>query len=303
MTRSCFLILTLCCLLLSGCSKGSSDPQVKLPPLKIGAGVYTETIIIAEMAKLLAERNRGYATEIILSIPSSRVMHQGRINGEIDLSIAFTGTELSGPLAPSPAFHDRTAALQYMTEEFSRRFKQKVIGPLGFENTYAIAVRQDTAVAQNLNDISDLLPYSRTYRLGSDTTWHERGADGYAAFTSLYDLNFLEIAPMEIGLVYKALADKRLDASLVYSTDPRLKTFQLRILRDDRHFFPPYDAVLVIRNEAAELYPGLVEELEKLNHLIANETIIELNYQVDALNRSPEQVAEEFLNKHQLLKY
>ena len=149
MTRSCFIILTLCCIFLAGCSK-ISEPQVKLPPLKIGAGVYTETIIIAEMAKLLAERNRGYATEIILSIPSSRVMHQGRINGEIDLSIAFTGTELSGPLAPSPAFHDRTAALQYMTEEFSRRFKQKVIGPLGFENTYAIAVRQDTAVAHDV---------------------------------------------------------------------------------------------------------------------------------------------------------
>lgn len=303
MKRMTRVVIAACCVLaLAGCS--DIAPPVAPPPpppLKIGSGVYTETVIIASMVKLLTEEKLGYPAELVLNIPSSAVMQQARQNGEIDIAIAFTGTELTGSLAPAPPQADRAAALAYLKQEFAQRFQQTVFEPLGFEDTYALAVPEETARRNNWTKISQLRTAAATMRLGTDTTWLERGADGYPSFSEHYALRFAETLPMENNLLYNALHEEKIDAALVYSTDSRIKSFHLKTLLDDQRFFPPYDAVLIARNDALTRYPGLLETVGALSGRIDNAAMVDLNYQVDELKQPPERVAQTYLRKLGLL--
>lgn len=297
-----FVALLCCCTFI--CSAGCT-PTVKKEqrPLRIGSITFTEHILLAEMQKVLIEQNLNYKVEHIPNFASSAVLHQSMLNGEIDISTRYLGTEMSGALELPSYPHDSPAALALVRTEFASRFAQTVLDPLGFQNTYAFALRREQAERFRIATISDLHARAPAMKLGTDTTWLERSADGYRDFIRAYGFQFGEAAPMEVSLLYKALRDRQLDVALAYSTDPRLKSYDLLLLRDDRHFFPPYDAVIIVRNDALANYSGLREELNKLSGLLDNDTIVELNYQVDELKRPPREVAREFLQQRNLLNH
>lgn len=298
------LLLLLCSLIIASFFSACKQPgKSALPPLRIGSITFTEHIILTEMQKLLIERNLGYKVEHIPNFAASGVLHQSMNNGEIDLCVRYLGTELTGASLQLSSYpHDPNAAYQLMRNEFSSRFRQTVFAPLGFQNTYAFALRSDDAKRLGLSNVSGLAAHAATLRLATDTTWLERETDGYQGFCRAYGFSFAATEPMEVSLLYKALRDKKTDVALAYSTDPRIKSYELTLLADDRQFFPPYDAVIVARDDTLERYAGLRTELARLSGQIDNTTMLELNYQVDELKCTPAEVAREFLLKKELIK-
>jgi len=158
-----------------------------------------------------------------------------------------------------------------------------------------LAIREAVAEEKGIETVSDLRDYAKEMRIGVDTTWLERENDGYRAFTDHYGFSFAKTFPMEISLVYEAAANGEVDVVLAYTTDPGIKHFNLKVLKDDKQFFPPYDASPVIRKDTLEQYPELEEVILLLGGQIDAETMTALNYEVDVNKRTPKEVALEFL--------
>lgn len=283
--------------LLSGCSLpglggGSADT------IKIGTVTTSETQTLGYIQKYMIEHYTDLHAEIVGNLGSSIVMHQAMVNSDVDISAArYTGTDLSGALHMD-LVNDPDEAMEIVQREFEKQFDQKWYDTYGFDNTYVLSVRQDAADKEGLEKVSDLASVADKYQFGVDNSWINREGIGYDEFIDEYGFEFNKIYPMQIGLVYSALNSGKMDAVLAYSTDARLKQFNLATLEDDKHFFPPYDASPVASNEVLQEHPEIDDILQKLVGKFDNETIIELNYQADIEKKEPSTVAREYLEEH-----
>ncbi|PAF17241.1 osmoprotectant ABC transporter substrate-binding protein [Terribacillus saccharophilus] len=283
--------------LLSGCSLpglggGSANT------IKIGTVTTSETQTLGYIQKYMIEHYTDLHAEIVGNLGSSIVMHQAMVNGDVDISAArYTGTDLSGALHMD-LVNDPDEAMEIVQREFEEQFDQKWYDTYGFDNTYVLSVRQDVADKDGLEKVSDLESVADKYQFGVDNSWINREGIGYDEFIKEYGFEFNKIYPMQIGLVYSALNSGKMDAVLAYSTDARLKQFNLATLEDDKHFFPPYDASPVATNEVLQEHPEIDEILQKMVGKFDNETIIELNYQADIEKKEPSTVAREYLEEH-----
>ncbi|CVK18256.1 osmoprotectant ABC transporter substrate-binding protein [Sporomusa sphaeroides] len=293
-------LLLVLAVVFTGCGGMTGTKDTKT--IKIGSQTFSEPKILAEMMKLLIEKNLGYKVEHVTNLSASTIVHQAMLNKEVDISTRYTGTEMTGPLGLEQPIFDRKQAFDFVQAEFGKRFNQTVFAPYGFENTYALTVRGDVAQKYGLTKVSDLAPYAANMKLGTDTSFLDREADGYQALTKLYGFTFGKTYPMEIGLVYKAVKDEEVDTVIAYSTDARIRSFDLKVLADDKNFFPPYEAVIIARNDTLEQFAGVKEELAKLSGIIDTDTMTELNYLVDEKKMAPEKVALDFLTKKGLIK-
>ncbi|CAG7649759.1 Choline-binding protein [Paenibacillus solanacearum] len=291
-TSALLLILSVV-VLLSGCGSGDK--------ITIGAQTYTEPKILAQMYKALIEDRSKVKVDVKADLAASPVVIKAMKNKEIDLATLYTGEIFNGYFDIEQT-KDRAKVLQQAKEGFNKTFDFEWFDPFGFENTYAFTVRKDLADQYKLEKISDLADKAKDMKIGVDTTWLERDNDGYKAFSKHYGLSFGQTLPMEIGLVYEAVANKKVDIVLAYSTDARIKQFELKTLVDDKQFFPPYDASAVARKEILQKYPEVGEALKQLVGKIDVETMVGLNYEVDVKKRSEKEVAVEFLKKQGLLK-
>ncbi len=296
--------LVLVAALAAGCTGGKTAGASggEKGVIKIGAQNYTEPIVLGHMLKLLIEQDLGVKAEVVEGLGATTVVHQAMMNNEIQISASrYVGTDLTGALGVKDTIRDPAQALAMVQKGFADKFKQKWYDGYGFENTYAFAVRGDMAQELGYEKVSDLAKVADKLTLGVDTDWLERPADGYKAFTKEY-FAFKKTVPMDIGLVYKALADKKMDVVLTYSTDGRIESFHLKTLVDDKHFFPPYQASPVVRMDTLEKYPKLDATIQKLVGKIDTKTMTRLNYEVDEGGKSDEDAAREFLQKAGLLK-
>ncbi|MFJ6413566.1 osmoprotectant ABC transporter substrate-binding protein [Terribacillus saccharophilus] len=283
--------------LLSGCSLpglgGSSADTIK-----IGTVTTSETQTLGYIQKYMIEHYTDLHAEIVGNLGSSIVMHQAMINGDVDISAArYTGTDLSGALHMD-LVNDPDEAMEIVQREFEEQFDQKWFDTYGFDNTYVLSVRQDVADKEGLEKVSDLESVADKYQFGVDNSWINREGIGYDEFVKEYGFEFNKVYPMQIGLVYSALNSRKMDAVLAYSTDARLKQFNLATLEDDKHFFPPYDASPVATNEVLQEHPEIDDILQKMVGKFNNETIVELNYQADIEKKEPSTVAREYLEEH-----
>jgi osmoprotectant transport system substrate-binding protein len=281
-------------LVLSGC--GNSGNKIV-----IGAQTYTEPKILAEMYKALIEDRTQVKVDIKPDLASSPVVIDAMKNNDVQMATLYTGEVFNNHFEVKPT-KDRQEVLKEAQEGFDKHFGFKWFDPLGFENTYAFTVRKEVADQNHLKNISDVKDLAKTMKLGVDTTWLERENDGYPAFQKAYGIQFGQTFPMEIGLVYEAVANKKVDIVLAYSTDPRLKQYNLQTLKDDKQFFPPYDASPVIRKDVLEKHPEVGEAIGQLVGKIDAQTMTDLNYQVDVEKKSEKEVARGFLKKIGLLK-
>ncbi|WP_087972174.1 osmoprotectant ABC transporter substrate-binding protein [Oceanobacillus rekensis] len=282
--------------MLTGCSLPGLSSTTK-DTIKIGALGTSESYILAEMLAIMIERETDAGTELVTHLGSSIVQHQGMMRGDLDItSTRYTGTDLSGALGMDPVT-DPDEALSIVTREFQDRFNQTWGPTYGFENSYSVAVTEEFAQENNIETISDLEPFADDLRFGVDNAWVNRKGDGYDGFQETY-YSFGEIFPMNIGLVYQAAAAGSMDVVLAYSSDGRIKEFDLVVLEDDRRFFPPYDASPVIANETLEKHPEILDILEKLHNKISTEKMQELNYNADVELMNPRKVAEDFLESN-----
>ena len=159
-------------------------------------------------------------------------------------------------------------------------------------------VTKETADKYHLEKVSDLKKYKDQLRLGMDTQWMNRAGDGYPAFQKDYGFKFKSARPMQIGLVYDALKNKKLDIAVGYSTDGRIAAYNLKILKDDRNFFPPYDGSPLATEELIKDHPEIDKALTKLENTISTKEMQKLNYEADGKGKEPAVIAEEFIKKH-----
>ncbi|MHC5251815.1 osmoprotectant ABC transporter substrate-binding protein [Listeria kieliensis] len=283
--------------LLSGCSLPGLGGGAE-GTIRVGSLSTTESQIVSNIVKQMIEHDTDLKVELVNNLGSSVVQHQAMVNGDVDITATrYTGTDLVGPLGEEP-IKDPKKALVAVKKGFEEKFHQTWFDSYGFANTYAFMVRADTAKKYNLKTVSDMRPVQDQLTAGVDNSWMERKGDGYKAFSKDYNIEFKKIFPMQIGLIYTALKDKQMDVALGYSTDGRIPTYNLKVLKDDKKFFPPYDASPLATDKILKEHPELKTTLNKLVGTISTEEMQRLNYEADGKLKEPSVVAKEFLEKH-----
>lgn len=290
-----FFVMTL---VLSACSlpglKTSSDPNT----IAITGGITTEAQILGSIVAEMVEHYTDKNTTIINNLGTTNINHQAMLNGDAQISAArYTGTDIASTLQMEPVINPKEA-FDVVKREFKQRYNQVWYPSYGFANTYVFLVRQDTAEKYNLKTVSDLADVADQLVVGADRAWMAREGDGYPGFTETYGFRFESILPMQIGLVYNAVAANQMDVVLGYSTDGRIASYDLVMLEDDLNFFPPYDASPVISQELIEEVPEMDAILTKLAGKIDTPTMQKLNFLSDNDLIEPSIVAKDFLEEH-----
>jgi len=282
-------------LLATGCSSGNV--------VKIGHQPTSEQTILAHMLKQVIEGNSDLKADLVGGLGATPVVLKAMENNDIQISaVRYVGTDITSSLGLEEFSKDPQEAFDLVKNGVAEKFDQLWFPSYGFENTYVFTVRKELADKYNLHTISDLASHSKELSLGTDSSWLERPNDGYQSFIKEYGFQFGKTTPMDIGLVYKAVDTKEVDIVLAYSTDSRLKEYNLVTLEDDKHFFPPYGASPVVRNDTLKQYPQLEEVINKLVGKIDTQTMTALNYQADIEKKDPAAIAREFLLEHGLIQ-
>lgn len=285
-------------LLLSSCSLPGLGGGFNEEGITITGGSTTEQQIVGYIVEGMVEHYIDIDAQIVNNLGSSSLNHQALIGGDANVAaIKYTGTSLTGELGQAP-ITDPEKALDLVIDGFADKFDQKWFPTYGFANTYAFMVTKELADEYDLVTISDLEEIAGELNAGVDTSWMEREGDGYDAFLETYQFDLNRVYPMQIGLVYNALQANEMDVVLGYSTDGRIKSYDLVVLEDDKQLFPPYDASPVATFEVLEAYPELNEILLKLQNSITDEKMQELNFISDNNLIEPKVVADDFLKEN-----
>lgn len=266
----------------------------------IGSKNFSEQLILGNMLADLIENKTDLEVERKLNLGGSQVAFSALNNGDIDVYVEYTGTGLVNILNQSPQ-SDPNKVYNYVQKEFKEKYGIKLLEPLGFNNTYALAVRQDTAKQFNLETISDLAKVSGDLIMGPTIEFPNR-EDGLIGLEKAYNMGFKEVKAVDGGLRYTALDNHKSDVIDAFSTDGLLEEFGLKVLKDDKNFFPPYYAVPIVKEETLKEHPELKKALNTLAGKLSDEKMRKLNYKVDSLKESPAKVAKEFLEEEGLLK-
>jgi len=218
------------------------------------------------------------------------------VAGRIDLYPEYTGTAYTAILR-HPPITDPRAVYDQVKREYAEKFKVEVSAPLGFENTFAILVRGADARKLRLKTISDAVPHARSWRAGFGQDFMTR-ADGYPGFSRAYGLKFADQPrEMDLSLTYIALASNKVDLIAGNSTEGRIAALDFVQLEDDRRYFPPYEAVYLVRQDSLNRVPALREVLSKLANAITTDEMRKLNYEVDANKKAPVEVVREWIKQ------
>ena len=274
-------------LLLAGCT-------TKTPGLSIGSKNFTEQLVLGE---LLAQY-LGHATSLPIErrfyLSGTYICHQALLSGRIDMYVEYTGTALVAILKQPPS-SDHVAVFNTVKSLYATRFGLEVLPSLGFNNTFAMVMRGADARRLRLKTLSDAAAVAPQLRLGVGYEFMER-ADGYKGLVEKYSLKFKE-APrvMDLGLLYRALQNNQIDMAAGSNTDGLIAALDLVVLEDDRNYFPPYDAVPIVRRETLQRHPEAGETLRQLSGRISAEDMRRMNYAVDGEKRDAEVVVREFL--------
>lgn len=276
----------------------SSAPAVESSQrVVIASKDFTESVLLAEIVAQMLE-SRSIAVERQFEL-GGNLPHDALVAGRADLYPEYTGTAYTAILG-HPPITDPRAVYDQVKREYAARFNLEMSAPLGFENTFAILVRGADARRLHLKTISDAAPHAPKWRAGFGQDFMSR-ADGYPGFSRTYGLKFAEQPrEMDLSLTYIALASEKVDLIAGNSTEGRIAALDLVQLADDRHYFPPYEAVHIVRKEALTRVPALVDVLSRLANAISTEEMRQLNYEVDANKRSPADVVKEWIQKRRL---
>ncbi|MGH9908775.1 MAG: glycine betaine ABC transporter substrate-binding protein [Pyrinomonadaceae bacterium] len=273
---------------------GSQSEPSGAARVVVGSKDFTESVLLAEIvAQMLETRNVTVERQFELG---GNLPHDALVANRIHLYPEYTGTAYTAILR-HPPITDPRAVYEQVKREYAERFNVEVSAPLGFENTFAILVRGADARRLKLKTISDVIPHARNWRAGFGQDFMSR-ADGYPGFSKTYGLKFAEQPrEMDLSLTYIALASRKVDLIAGNSTEGRIAAMDLAQLEDDRRYFPPYEAVYLVRKDGLSRVPALGEVLGKLANAISTDEMRQLNYEVDANKRSPTEVARDWIKR------
>ena len=264
--------------------------------LVIGSKNFTEQVILGEMLAQQLEAKTGLRVERRFYLAGTYICHQALLAGRIDAYVEYTGTALTAILK-QPVESDPAKVLDKVKREYARRFGLNVMDPLGFNNTFAIVVRGETARRLGLHTLSQAVPCAAAWRPGFGYEFMER-PDGYQGLVRTYHLTFGQRPRiMDLGLLYRALLEQQVDVVAGNSTDGLIAARDLAVLGDDKHYFPPYQAVPIVRDETLKLHPAVREAIQELSGKVSDAEMRRLNYAVDGEHRDVVEVVHEFLEK------
>jgi len=266
--------------------------------IAVGSKDFTEQVILGELLAQAIESKTGLRVERRFDLGGS-LAHEALVAGEIDTYVEYTGTALLAILKGQPSA-DPQEVYRRVQSEYANRFKVQWTEPLGFNNTFAILIRGNDAQRLNLKAVSDVAKVSARWRAGFGQDFMSR-QDGYPGFAKTYGLDFAEIREMDLSLTYRALAEQQVDLIAGNSTDGLIRHYRLVQLDDDRRYFPPYDAVPVVREATLAKHPELRDVLRQLGGILSVDEMRELNYSVDGEKRAAKDVVREFLVRKGLM--
>jgi osmoprotectant transport system substrate-binding protein len=262
--------------------------------LTIGSKFFTEQVILAELLAQHIESRTNIPVDRKTNLGGTLLVHKALLSGDLDLYVEYTGTALTAVLNETPGTDTPAAIYNRVKQQYSQRFQLDLTEPLGFENTFAMVIRGEDAQVLHLRTTSDLVPVAPKWRAGVGYEFLER-PDGFPGWSARYSLHFA--APpnvMDLGLLYRALLDHQVDVVAGNSTDGLIDSLHLVALEDDKHYFPPYDAVPIVRRAALEKFPQLRSALGDLSGKLTAADMRHLNAQVDADQRDVAAVVRAF---------
>lgn len=260
----------------------------------------TEQYVLGEMLDILIEQDTDLNVELTQGVGGGTSNIQPAMeSGEFDLYPEYTGTGWNMVLKHDGLYTEDL--FDELENEYSEQFNMNWVGMYGFNNTYGLVVRREIAEKYNLKTYSDLKSVAGNLTFGAEYDFFER-EDGYDALCETYGLNFGKTMDLDIGLKYQAINQKKIDVMVIFTTDGQLAASDVVVLEDDKNFYPSYICGNVIRAEVLEKYPELEAIFEKLNGLITDSDMAQMNYSVETENKEPRDVAEDFLRSHDLLQ-
>ncbi len=287
--KKIFMILMVMALtvILGACSKTNDVIVIASKPM-------AEQYIIVEMLALLIEQETDLEVDHLEAVGGGTSnIHPAMLNGEIDIYPEYTGTGWLFVLKEE-LINNPTELYNAVKQAYKDEFNIVWTGLYGFNNTYGLAILSDIAAEYNLNNYSDLAAASSNFVFGAEYDFYER-EDGFPGLDAVYGFDFDDNVELDIGLKYQAIAQEEVDLINVFSTDGRLKEYGLKVLEDDKNFFPTYYGASLVRQETLDKYPELLAVLEMMTGLISDEEMTSMNYLVEVENADPKDVAYDYL--------
>jgi osmoprotectant transport system substrate-binding protein len=280
---------------LVSCSPAHSDRIV------VGSKNFTESFILGELIEQQIETHTNLKVERRFYLAGTYICQQAMLAGRIDIYPEYTGTALSAVLKQTLG-GDKAAVYQRVKTEYEQRFGLTLGPSLGFNDTFAMEIRGEDARRLSIKTLSQAAQFTPQWHAGFGYEFMER-PDGYRGLVAAYGLHFAEQPRiMDLGLLARALKDRQIDFAGGNATDGLIPALDLFILEDDRHYFPPYEAVPVIREQTLREHPEIAGILAALADKISNEEMQRMNYAVDGQHRDTKDVVSEFLREKKLIQ-
>jgi len=315
--RAVLLMMAALALMLAVAPASAMQDQ---PTVRVGSKDFTEQVILGELLSLMLE-DAGFEVERQLNLGGTDIVHQALVSGELDTYVEYTGTGLLAILnlelpatpaagaTPAAATPDAAtpgastgvdAVYEIVSQEYESQFGLQWLDPLGFNNTYTLAMRQEQAAELGVTKISDLQGIEGDLRFGGTQEFLVR-PDGLPGLSETYGLEFSDPQGLDPGILYQAVDSEEVDVISAFATDGRIPALGLVTLQDDLGFFPPYFAAPVVSQELLDQAPEVEEILNQLGGMIDDQTMADLNAQVDSDGEEAEDVARGFLEEQGIL--
>lgn len=273
-------------LMLLGCRSRSG--------ITVGSKNFTEQLILGELLAQMLESSGIKPVERRFYLAGTYICQQALLAGRIDMYVEYTGTALTAVLKEKPS-SDPAQVFATVKRDYAQKFQLEVMPPLGFNNSFAIVMRGQDARREGVRTLSQLATVSSHLRMGVGYEFMER-PDGYKGLVSTYRLKFAEPPRvMDLGLLYRALQSRQIDVAVGSNTDGLIAALGLVVIDDDKHYFPPYQAVPVVRKETLERHPQVKEVFLRLQGRISAQEMRRMNYAVDGEKKDAAEVVREFL--------
>jgi osmoprotectant transport system substrate-binding protein len=278
--------------LLTGCGPSRENRIV------VGSKNFTEQLILGEIIAQQIENKTHLPVERRFYLAGTYICHQAILGGRIDIYPEYSGTALTAVLKEKPSAN-REQVYDQVKTEYEKRFNLTLGPTFGFNDTFAIEIRGADARRLSLKTISQAAPYAPKWRAGFGYEFMER-PDGYKGLVATYGLHFADNPRiMDLGLLTRALKDRQVDLIAGNATDGLIPALDLFVLEDDKHYFPPYEAVPIIREQTLAHHPEVKQALDELAGKISDNQMRQLNYAVDGQHRDVKKVVREFLEKRE----
>lgn len=280
---------------LVGCGGSTAEKTVV-----VGGKDFTEQDVLVQLVSELIEANTDIKVDRKAYLGGSSVVAESIETGDIDLYVEYTGTGLMSVLGEDK-MNDPDEVYDLVKKRYEEEKEIKWLKPLGFNNTFAITMKEAKANEMGIKTLTDLGKQSNKLLFASTQEFLER-PDGYEQFKEVYNVDFKDVKAMDPGLCYTAVKEDKVDVNVSFATDGRIPAFELKVLEDDKNFFPPYYAAPIVRMDTLEKYPELEEVLNSLAGKLNDSEMAKLNAQVDLEKKDSISVAKDWLKENGLIE-